>query len=71
MVTEEPSVIAARYKPKLINLAGGATTLQEREMIGEIAIVKSPLTLEEVKTKNRTTKRIALFSIANNVILLS
>ena len=53
MVTEEPSVIAAAsYASKLINLAGGTTTIQEkREMIGEIAIVKSPLTLEEVKAK--------------------
>jgi len=67
MVTEEPSVIAAAsYASKLINLAGGATTLQEkREMIGEIAIVKSPLTLEEVKTKLEQ-QRESLFSIANN-----
>ena len=35
MVTEEPSVIAAAsYASKLINLAGGTTTIQEkREMI--------------------------------------
>lgn len=67
MVTEEPSVIAAAsYASKLINLAGGTTTIQEkREMIGEIAIVKSPLTLEEVKTKLEQ-QRESLFSIANN-----
>ena len=53
MVTEEPSVIAAAsYASKLINLAGGTTTIQEkREMIGEIAIVRSLLTLDEVKVK--------------------
>ena len=67
MVTEEPSVIAAAsYASKLINLAGGTTTIQEkREMIGEIAIVKSPLTLEEVKTKLEQ-QRESLFTIANN-----
>lgn len=67
MVTEEPSVIAAAsYASKLINLAGGTTTIQEkREMIGEIAIVKSPLTLEAVKTKLKEQKE-ALFTIANN-----
>ena len=67
MVTEEPSVIAAAsYASKLINLAGGTTTIQEkREMIGEIAIVKSPLTLEEVKTKLDEQKE-SLFTIANN-----
>ena len=67
MVTEEPSVIAAAsYASKLINLAGGTTTIQEkREMIGEIAIVKSPLTLEVVKDKLDEQKE-ALFSIANN-----
>ena len=67
MVTEEPSVIAAAsYASKLINLAGGATTLQEkREMIGEIAIVKSPLTLEAVKAKLEEQKE-SLFTIANN-----
>ena len=67
MVTEEPSVIAAAsYASKLINLAGGTTTIQEkREMIGEIAIVKSPLTLEEVKTQLEQ-QRESLFTIANN-----
>mgnify|MGYP001789719276 FL=1 len=67
MVTEEPSVIAAAsYASKLINLAGGTTTIQEkREMIGEIAIVESPLTLEEVKTKLDEQKE-SLFTIANN-----
>ena len=67
MVTEEPSVIAAAsYASKLINLAGGTATIQEkREMIGEIAIVKSPLTLEEVKTKLEQ-QRESLFTIANN-----
>ena len=67
MVTEEPSVIAAAsYASKLINLAGGTTTIQEkREMIGEIAIVKSPLTLEEVKTKLDEQKE-SLFTFANN-----
>ncbi len=67
MVTEEPSVIAAAsYASKLINLAGGTTTIQEkREMIGEIAIVKSPLTLEVVKDKLDEQKE-ALFTIANN-----
>ena len=67
MVTEEPSVIAAAsYASKLINLAGGTTTIQEkREMIGEIAIVKSPLTLEEVKAKLEEQKE-SLFSISNN-----
>ena len=67
MVTEEPSVIAAAsYASKLINLAGGTTTIQEkREMIGEIAIVKSPLTLEEVKTKLEQ-QRESLFTFANN-----
>ena len=69
MVTEEPSVIAAAsYASKLINLAGGTTTIQEkREMIGEIAIVKSPLTLEEVKTKLEQ-QRESLFTIANNAL---
>ena len=67
MVTEEPSVIAAAsYASKLINMADGTTTVQEkREMIGEIAIVKSPLTLEEVKTKLDEQKE-SLFTIANN-----
>ena len=67
MVTEEPSVIAAAsYASKLINLAGGTTTIQEkREMIGEIAIVKSPLALEEVKTKLEQQIE-SLFTIANN-----
>ena len=67
MVTEEPSVIAAAsYASKLINLAGGTTTIQEkREMIGEIAIVISPLTLEEVKVKLDEQKE-SLFTIANN-----
>ena len=67
MVTEEPSVIAAAsYASKLINLAGGTTTLQKkREMIGEIAIVRSPLTLEEVKAKLKNQKE-SLFTIANN-----
>ena len=67
MVTEEPSVIAAAsYASKLINMAGGTTTVQEkREMIGEIAIVESPLTLEEVKTKLDEQKE-SLFTIANN-----
>ena len=67
MVTEEPSVIAAAsYASKLINLAGGTTTIQEkREMIGEIAIVKSPLTLEAVKAKLEEQKE-SLFIIANN-----
>ena len=67
MVTEEPSVIAAAsYASKLINLAGGTTTIQEkREMIGEIAIVKSPLTLETVKAKLEEQKE-SLFTIANN-----
>ena len=67
MVTEEPSVIAAAsYASKLINLAGGTTTIQEkREMIGEIAIVKSPLTLEEVNAKLKEQKE-SLFTIANN-----
>ena len=67
MVTEEPSVIAAAsYASKLINLAGGTTTIQEkREMIGEISIVKSPLTLEAVKAKLEEQKE-SLFSIANN-----
>lgn len=67
MVTEEPSVIAAAsYASKLINLAGGTTTIQEkREMIGEIAIVKSPLTLEAVKAKLDEQKE-SLFTIANN-----
>ena len=53
MVTEEPSVIAAAsYASKLINLAGGTTTIQKkREMIGEIAIVRSPLEIDEVKAK--------------------
>ena len=51
---------------KLINMAGGTTTVQEkREMIGEIAIVESPLTLEEVKTKLDEQKE-SLFTIANN-----
>ena len=67
MVTEEPSVIAAAsYASKLINFAGGTTTIQEkREMIGEIAIVKSPLTLEAVKAKLEEQKE-SLFTIANN-----
>ena len=67
MVTEEPSVIAAAsYASKLINLAGGTTSLQKkREMIGEIAIVRSPLTLDEVKAKLENQKE-TLFSIANN-----
>ena len=67
MVTEEPSVIAAAsYASKLINLAGGTTTIQKkREMIGEIAIVHSPLTLDEVKTKLDKQKE-SLFTIANN-----
>ena len=67
MVMEEPSVIAAAsYASKLINLAGGTTTIQEkREMIGEIAIVKSPLTLEAVKAKLEEQKE-SLFTIANN-----
>ena len=67
MVTEEPSVIAAAsYASKLINLSGGTTTIQEkREMIGEIAIVKSPLTLEAVKAKLEEQKE-SLFTIANN-----
>ena len=67
MVTEEPSVIAAAsFASKLINLAGGTTTIQEkREMIGEIAIVKSPLTLEAVKAKLEEQKE-SLFTIANN-----
>ena len=67
MVTEEPSVIAAAsYASKLINLAGGTTTIQEkREMIGEISIVKSPLTLEAVKAKLEEQKE-SLFTIANN-----
>ena len=67
MVTEEPSVIAAAsYASKLINLAGGTTTIQEkREMIGEIAIVKSPLTLEAVKDKLEEQKE-SLFIVANN-----
>lgn len=67
MVTEEPSVIAAAsYASKLINMAGGTTTIQEkREMIGEIAIVKSPLTLEEVNAKLKEQKE-SLFTIANN-----
>ena len=67
MVTEEPSVIAAAsYASKLINLAGGTTTIQEkREMIGEIAIVKSPLTLKAVKAKLEEQKE-SLFTIANN-----
>ena len=67
MVTEEPSVIAAAsYASKLINLAGGTTTIQEkRDMIGEIAIVRSPLTLDEVKVKLDKQKE-SLFTIANN-----
>ena len=67
MVTEEPSVIAAAsYASKLINLAGGTTTIQEkREMIGEIAIIHSPLTLDEVKAKLDKQKE-SLFTIANN-----
>ena len=67
MVTEEPSVIAAAsYASKLINLAGGTTTIQEkREMIGEIAIVRSLLTLDEVKVKLDKQKE-SLFTIANN-----
>ena len=67
MVTEEPSVIAAAsYASKLINIAGGTTTIQKkREMIGEIAIVHSPLTLDEVKTKLDKQKE-SLFTIANN-----
>mgnify|MGYP001745004667 FL=1 len=67
LVTEEPSVIAAAsYASKLINLAGGTTTIQEkREMIGEIAIVTSPLTLEAVKAKLEEQKE-SLFTIANN-----
>lgn len=67
MVTEEPSVIAAAsYASKLINLAGGTTTIQEkREMIGEIGIVHSPLTLDEVKVKLDKQKQ-SLFTIANN-----
>lgn len=67
MVTEEPSVIAAAsYASKLINLAGGTTTIQEkREIIGEIAIVTSPLTLEAVKAKLEEQKE-SLFTIANN-----
>lgn len=67
MVTEEPSVIAAAsYASKLINLDGGTTTIQEkREMIGEIAIVKSPLTLKAVKAKLEEQKE-SLFTIANN-----
>ena len=64
MVTEEPSVIAAAsYASKLINLAGGTTTIQEkREMIGEISIVKSPLTLERVKAKLNEQKE-SLFTM--------
>ncbi len=67
MVSEEPSVIAAAsYASKLINLDGGTTTIQEkREMIGEIAIVKSPLTLKAVKAKLEEQKE-SLFTIANN-----
>ena len=67
MVTEEPSVIAAAsYASKLINLAGGTTTIQKRrEMIGEIAIFHSPLTLDEVKAKLDKQKE-SLFTIANN-----
>ncbi len=67
MVTEEPSVIAAAsYASKLINLAGGTTTIQKkREMIGEIAIVRSLLTLDEVKVKLDKQKE-SLFTIANN-----
>ena len=67
MVTEEPSVIAAAsYASKLINLAGGTTTIQKkREMIGEIAIVRSPLTLDEVKAKLNHQKE-SLFMVANN-----
>lgn len=67
LVTEEPSVIAAAsYASKLINLAGGTTTIQEkREIIGEIAIVTSPLTLEAVKAKLEEQKE-SLFTIANN-----
>ena len=67
MVTEEPSVIAAAsYASKLINLAGGTTTIQKkREMIGEIAIVRSPLTLDEVKAKLNHQKE-SLFKVANN-----
>lgn len=67
MVTEEPSVIAAAsYASKLINLAGGTTTIQKkREMIGEIAIVRSPLTLDEVKEKLDKQKE-SLFMVANN-----
>ena len=67
MVTEEPSVIAAAsYASKLINLAGGTTTIQEkREMIGEIAIVRSLLTLDEVKVKLDKQKE-SLFTIVNN-----
>lgn len=67
MVTEEPSVIAAAsYASKLINLAGGTTTIHEkREMIGEIAIVRSPLTLDEVKVELDKQKE-SLFTIANN-----
>lgn len=67
MVTEEPSVIAAAsYASKLINLAGGTTTIQKkREMIGEIAIVRSPLTLDEVKAKLDKQKE-SLFLVANN-----
>ena len=67
MVTEEPSVIAAAsYASKLINSAGGTTTTQEkREMIGEISIVHSSLTLDEVKAK-LFEQRESLFTIANN-----
>ena len=67
MVTEEPSVIAAAsYASKLINLACGTTTIHEkREMIGEIAIVRSPLTLDEVKVELDKQKE-SLFTIANN-----
>ena len=67
MVTEEPSVIAAAsYASKLINLAGGTTMIHEkREMIGEIAIVRSPLTLDEVKVELDKQKE-SLFTIANN-----
>ena len=67
MVTEEPSVIAAAsYASKLINLAGGTTTIQKkREMIGAIAIVRSPLTLDEVKAKLDKQKE-SLFMVANN-----
>ena len=53
MVTEEPSVVAAAsFAAKLIQRSGGFTTqVQQRQMIGEIA-------LTEVEDRNTASKRI-------------